>query len=878
MGDRDGAEGFRRGRLTAAGESHAGPAEGDGSRIGDTIVGSADAPIVVQVQGGVIDVEGGRSREGTFGLQYGGVAVDQCRSRMRIRADDGERILAGADPVDGPARRAGPIAGRVVLIDDELSGAARTGDIAAGTRITTTVREQASNLLVEAGQIERRGRASHDQELARSISIGGTQAQGATCHRQVARQGVGGKSGHAGFVGRSRKHDDSHPFLHQSSGARNRARNRERRTRVSMEHALDGGQRDHWGAQHVRGGAGREQAARSQREGRKGRTANSLSRCTGESHRVHDLARRQRLGRHGGVGVDGVGRAGAIQVRRVSRVVIGEGGDASRSIIGSEARTVDGSARQDTPRSGHKSGGGREEDLVRRRSEISTSEACTRISAERKAGKRETDRTGTGLARAENAARTAKGKRGAVRFRGIGGVAHIGEGAALDRQGAVDEARGCGAGGVADIEHAAAVNRDSARRTERHSVTAEIDGAAVDIERPGKGRLVGGDVQRAQSDDVRTRTAASDRARQVDDGVGGDGVEVRAIPRGDATREGEGGAGGRTERRPDASSLRDESGERIAAAEREERAPAVDTGGPGSRRQGEGVGDGHPTGEFIGDGASPGSRQRARAQRSRVADAKGAARDRDGASQGGIRSREDQGSVIILGQCIRRGRERERRGKGECVARSDLERIVRLVEDESARGGEGASSPEADIRRPIDVQADLVAGVAEGAVRARRQDAGQDIDRRRGAAEGVAGVGEQERARARLGEVIAPGVGDHAGQGQSRHDVRSRRGTHREVRGAVERDGTRELEAEAAEIGNREDAAWIRQVDLLEGLITSIRGRTRTVHGDGGIIGQDDIATEGDARRSTKRIAVTGEDKAAGRRDSARIVTDDQDA
>ena len=261
-----------------------------------------------------------------------------------------------------------------------------------------------------------------------------------------------------------------------------------------------------------------------------------------------------------------------------------------------------------------------------------------------------------------------------------------------------------------------------------------------------------------------------------------------------------------------------------------------------------------------------------------MTDTQRASGDRDRAGPGRIGRGEHERPVVVLGQGIGRSRERESRGKGKRVARSDLERIVRLVEDESARGGEGASSPEADIRRPIDVQADLVAGVAEGAVRARRQDAGQDIDRRRGAAEGVAGVGEQERARARLGEVIATGVGDHAGQGQSRHDVRSRRGAHREVRRAVERDGTRELEAEAAEIGNREDAAWIRQVDLLEGLITSIRGRTRTVHGDGGIIGQDDIATEGDARRSTKRIAVTGEDKAAGRRDSARIVTDDQDA
>ena len=404
MGDRDGAEGFRRGRLTAAGESHAGPAEGDGSRIGDTIVGSADAPIVVQVQGGVIDVEGGRSREGTFGLQYGGVAVDQCRSRMRIRADDGERILAGADPVDGPARRAGPSATVIVLIDDNLSGAAGTGDIPAGARIAADISQQSGELLVEAGQIERRGRASHDQELARSISIGGTQAQGATCHRQVARQGVGGKSGHAGFVGRSRKHDDSRPFLHQSSGARNRARNRERRTRVGMEHALDGGQRDQWRTKHMGGGAGREQAARSQREGRKGRTANSLGRSTGESHRVHGLARGQRLGRHGGVGVDGVGRGGAIQVRRVGRVVSGESGDAGRVVIGGETGAIDGRTSQDARRGRHQRRRGREEDLIRRRAEIGAGEARARVGTERKAGERETDRTRTGLARAENTA------------------------------------------------------------------------------------------------------------------------------------------------------------------------------------------------------------------------------------------------------------------------------------------------------------------------------------------------------------------------------------------------------------------------------------------------------------------------------------------
>ena len=382
MGDRDGAEGFRRGRLTAARISHARAAESDGGGVGNAIRRPADAGVIIQVERGVIDVEGGRAREGAFGLQYGGIAVDQCRSRMRVCADDGERILAGADQVDGPARRSSPIAGRVVLIDHELAGAARTGDIAAGTRNTADVRQQSGELLAEASQIERRGRAAHDQELTRRIGVGVSQAQGATCHRQVARQGVSGKTGHAGFVGRSRKHDDSRPFLHQSSGARNRARNRERRTRVGMEHALDGGQRDQWRAKHMGGGAGREQAAGSQRKGREGGAADRLGRGTGESHRVHDLARRQRLGRHGGVGVDGVGRGGAIQVRRVGRVVSGESGDAGRVVIGGETGAIDGRTSQDARRGRHQRRRGREEDLIRRRAEIGAGEARARVGTE----------------------------------------------------------------------------------------------------------------------------------------------------------------------------------------------------------------------------------------------------------------------------------------------------------------------------------------------------------------------------------------------------------------------------------------------------------------------------------------------------------------
>ena len=98
------------------------------------------------------------------------------------------------------------------------------------------------------------------------------------------------------------------------------------------------------------------------------------------------------------------------------------------------------------------------------------------------------------------------------------------------------------------------------------------------------------------------------------------------------------------------------------------------------------------------------------------------------------------------------------------------------------------------------------------------------------------------------------------------------------MRGAAEDGRTRELEAEAVQVSDAQDAARVRQAGFLERLVAGVGTRTGTIDGDRRIARQDDVSPE--VLRSPRRqaVAIGGEDEAAGRGDGARVIADGEDA
>ena len=246
--------------------------------------------------------------------------------------------------------------------------------------------------------------------------------------------------------------------------------------------------------------------------------------------------------------------------------------------------------------------------------------------------------------------------------------------------------------------------------------------------------------------------------------------------------------------------------------------------------------------------------------------------------RGRVGGGELEHAVVIL---IKQGRgrsERERAVQGQDLAGDDFEGVVRLVEDEGAAGREGVGRAEARAGRTVDIDGHRVADVAEGGVRARGEDAREDIERAADRTEGVS-AGELERTRARLDQaVVVHAVIDRAREDEARLEIGGCSVGDGEVHRTGERGRPRELQAVAGEIGHAHDVARDGQVDLTEHLVAGERSGAGAIDGDGGIAGQREVAAEGDVLESAAGVAVRREHQAADGLERAGVVADDERA
>ena len=96
--------------------------------------------------------------------------------------------------------------------------------------------------------------------------------------------------------------------------------------------------------------------------------------------------------------------------------------------------------------------------------------------------------------------------------------------------------------------------------------------------------------------------------------------------------------------------------------------------------------------------------------------------------------------------------------------------------------------------------------------------------------------------------------------------------------GSVEHGRPGELEAEAVQVRDAQDASRIRQAGFLERLIAGVGSRTGAVDGDRRIAGENDVAAQIRRRAGGQAVAVGREHEAADRGDGTRVIADGEDA
>ena len=442
--------------------------------------------------------------------------------------------------------------------------------------------------------------------------------------------------------------------------------------------------------------------------------------------------------------------------------------------------------------------------------------------------------------------------------------------------------------GIEHLEDGTGAERVGLRRGGKDADSAEGDLAGVDDDAgvgAELGRLRGGDVQRAGAVLDELVGAQADRAGQVDRaGDREDDLAVAGVV--DAPGKREGGAGQGADQAVEGHGHR--AGEGIATGDAEDLAVAVqaaavdfvadiadhDRVGDGDvarelqRRADGGVDDDLVRGEAGGRGI--GQTHRAGVDD----DAAGG----DGPVRGRVGGRELEHAVVIL---IKQGRgrsERERAVQRQNLTSEDFERVVRLIEDERAAGREGVGRAEARAGRTIDIDGHRIAGVAQGGVGARGEDAREDVERTADCTEGVS-AGELERTRARLDQaVVVHAVIDDTREDEALLEIGSRGVGDGEVHRTGERGRPRELQAVAGEVGHAHNLTRDSQVDLTEDLIAGERRGAGAIDGDGGVAGQREVAAQGDVLESATGVTVRREDETTYGLQRARVVADDERA
>ena len=276
---------------------------------------------------------------------------------------------------------------------------------------------------------------------------------------------------------------------------------------------------------------------------------------------------------------------------------------------------------------------------------------------------------------------------------------------------------------------------------------------------------------------------------------------------------------------------------------------------------------------------------RRRACRTAVAEAHGTGRDIEAVCRvvpagGGVVGEEFEDAVVVLvDRDCRRGDDERGIDAEDRSGRDFKGGICRLQHVErAARAPRGARGAETEAGRAVHLEGDGVGDVAERAVAGDGEHAVEDVDRGSDTAEGIAGIGERERAGAGLHEGEgAAHVRDHAAEREALDDVRRRADADCDVRGSGEGGGSGEFEAVAVRGHHTDDAAIVRQVDFLKGLVAGIGG-AGILDSDRRVCGQRHVAAKVDALHRAEPVAVRQEGKTTGDVERSGVVADRESA
>ena len=224
-GQGDHAEQLGRGGLLAAAQFQDAAAQRDGGRVVEA-VGQADRAVgVVEVEAAVVDLDRGGVDQAGVVAQEEVAAVDDGRTRVGVRGVEVGGLGARAGELHVALDRAGPVAGGVVVVDQEVARGERgvRDDGVAG--VVILVGEDAVEELRAAVEVQR---AAHERgEVVGLDGVGepGAEAHGTLVEHELAAQGIGADGGQArDRRGRRIEHEGARAGLdHRHAGVRGAA-------------------------------------------------------------------------------------------------------------------------------------------------------------------------------------------------------------------------------------------------------------------------------------------------------------------------------------------------------------------------------------------------------------------------------------------------------------------------------------------------------------------------------------------------------------------------------------------------------------------------------------------------------------------------------